>query len=251
MSSRRVETRGRDREAPIQPPFTNPRWVRDARPVKAVQLPAAWRVSARLQELAGEERANILRVLGIAVFYAVEVLNRYGVSIGGLVIPPVEGVDGRFHAMATALAAAWIATSAMVFIALKNRRFFSAFKYLTASSDLVLLTAVLTLADGPRSPMLLGYFLLIALAGLRASARLVAFATAGATAGYCFLLLDVWVRRPELAVPLHHPITTVAALILCGIIVGQIVSAMRRSAMRYAELERASKPPDVRPEQTE
>lgn len=205
--------------------------------------PPPWHVTSRLEQLRGEERANVLRVLGVVVFYVIEVLNRHGLSVGGLVVPQVEGVDASYHAMATALAAAWIAVAAMVFIALKSRIFPPALKYLSTGADLLLLTAVLTLADGPRSPMLLAYFLLIALAGLRVSVPLVLFATAGAVIGYVFLRLDTLARRVELDVPAHWQITTIASLVLCGIVVAQIVSAVHRAAKAYAALERASAPP--------
>ncbi len=208
------------------------------------ERPLSWHVTSRLEELSGEERANVLRVLGVAVFYAIEVLNHHGLTIFGLAIPRVEGVDSGFHAMATALAAAWITVAAMVFVALRNRIFPPALKYFTTGADLFLLTSVLTLADGPRSPMLVSYFLVVALSGLRASVRLVWFATAGAVVGYLVLVADATRRRPELVVPPHFAITTVAALILCGLVIAQIVAAMRRAAARYSALERSSVPTD-------
>jgi hypothetical protein len=206
--------------------------------------PAPWHVTARLEQLRGEERANALRVLGVAVFYAIEVVNRYGISAFGVELPRVDGVDASFHAMATALAAAWVALAAGIFIALKNRVFPPALKYVSTGADLFLLTAVLTLADGPRSPMLFAYFLVIALSGLRASRALVVFATVGSVAGYGWLLLDALARRPQLSVPPHWQITTAASIVLSGVVVGQIVSAMHRAAVSYAALERASQAPD-------
>ncbi len=206
--------------------------------------PRSWHVAARLEELRGEERANGIRVLAVAVFYAIEVIDYRGLSLGPLAMPRVEGVDTAFHAMATALAVAWIAVAAAVVVAIKSRIFPPALKYLTTGADLVLLSAALTLADGPRSPVLMAYFLVIALAGLRLSRRLVWFATSGAVLGYAAVLFDVWRRRPELTVPPHWTVTTVAALVLCGLVVSQILAGVRRAAQAYAELERDPAPRD-------
>lgn len=205
--------------------------------MSATNRPDSWHVTARLEELRGERRANGLRVLGVAVFYAIEVLNFRGLTLGPLVVPRVAGVDASFHLMATALAVAWMAVAAAVFLALANRVFPPALKYVSSGADALLLTAVLTLADGPRSPVLVAYFLLVALAGLRLSVRLVVVSTVAAIAGYLFTIGEVLERRPELRVPPHWVITTVAALALTGLVVAQIVRGARRAAEEYTALE--------------
>lgn len=202
--------------------------------------PTPWHVTERLGALSGEARANGLRVLGIAVFYAIEVLNYRGLSLGPLQIPRVEGVDQQFHAMATALSVAWIMVAAMVLLATRNRIFPPALKYLSTGADLFLLTAVLTLADGPRSPVLAVYFLVIVLAGTRMSQRLVLFASGGAVLGYVALLAQVRFYRPDLDVPPHWALTTICALVLQGVVMYQIVGGAKRAAEAYAALARPS-----------
>ena len=64
-----------------------------------VAQPSPWQVTRRLASLRGEERANGLRVLGVAVFYAIEVLNHRGLELGPLSIPQVEGVDIGFEVL--------------------------------------------------------------------------------------------------------------------------------------------------------
>lgn len=209
---------------------------------KEPDTPSPWHVTERLGSLAGEARANGLRVLGIAVFYAIEVINYRGLSLGPIEMPRVEGVDADFHAMATALAVAWIMVAAAVLLATRNRIFPPALKYVSTGADLFLLTCVLTLADGARSPVLLIYFLVIALAGTRLSRPLVIFATAGATLGYVTLLGQARLYRPELAVPPHWAVTTIAALVLSGLVIWQIVGGARRSAEAYAALRREGEP---------
>ncbi|MGE0792038.1 MAG: hypothetical protein AB7S26_40565 [Sandaracinaceae bacterium] len=204
--------------------------------------PAPWHVTERLASLAGESTANGLRVWGIAVFYLIHVLNYRGLSLGSIELPRVEGIDESFHAMATALATAWLMLAAAVLLAIKNRVFPPVLKFVSTGADLVLLTSVLSLADGPRSPVLLVYFLVIALAGTRLSRRLVLFATGGSVLGYLFLLGQARLYRPALEVPPHWAITTVAALVLCGVVVTQILVRARRAADAYSAL-RHSEPP--------
>lgn len=178
-------------------------------------------------------------MLGVAVFYAIEVLNYRGLSLGALEIPRVEGVDTGFHAAATALAVAWMAVAGSVMIAIKNRIFPPILKYLSTGADLMLITAVLVLADGPRSPVLMVFFLIIVLAGTRLERNLVFFASGGAVLGYLFVIGEVAQRRPELSVPAHWQITTVAALLLCGVVVSAILSEVRRAVQAYAALQQA------------
>ena len=203
--------------------------------------PSPWHVTRRLASLRGEERANALRVLGVAVFYAIEVLNYRGLAVGPIQIPRVEGVDAQFHAASTALAVAWVAVAAAVLVALKNQIFPPILKYLSTTADLMLLTAVLTLADGPRSPMLLVLFLVVVLAGMRLERRLVAYSTAGAVLGYLFTLGEVALRRPDLRVPAHWQITTVTALVLSGVVVTAILIEVRRAVEAYADLSAREK----------
>lgn len=195
-----------------------------------------WDVTRRLEALRGEQRANLLRAVGVAVFYALEVVNYGGLHLGPIQLEPVEGVTAQFHAIATALTVAWVAVCGGVMFALRNRVFPPALPYLTTAADIFLLTSVLLLADGPRSPVLLIFFLVIALAGLRLSERLVAAATVGSVIGYLTLLGDVATRREALEVPAHWQLTTVAALILAGVVGAQVVRAARRASDVYAEL---------------
>ncbi len=65
-----------------------------------------WYIVGRWQEYEGEARANLLRIIGIAAFYVVQIINYRGLSLGFLELPKVEGVDRAFHHPVTALAAA-------------------------------------------------------------------------------------------------------------------------------------------------
>jgi hypothetical protein len=63
-----------------------------------VDTPSAdrqWFIVGRWEEYEGEGRANLLRAVGLAAFYTVELLNYHGLSLGFLQMPKV--VDRPFH----------------------------------------------------------------------------------------------------------------------------------------------------------
>lgn len=193
-----------------------------------------WFIAGRWQEYEGEARANLLRVLGVALFYVVELINYHGLNLGFVQMPKVEGVDRGFHMAMTALAAAWAMTGWGVWICLERRIFPERMKYLSTAADFLLMTCVLLLADGPRSPLLVCYFVLICLSALRFSLPLVRMATAGAIAGYAVLVGYAFWFRPTERVPRYHELIFVLSLGLAGVIVGQVIRRFRAFAEDYA-----------------
>jgi hypothetical protein len=103
---------------------------------------------------------------------------------------------------------------------------------------LVLLTTIAMVAHGPRSAVVYGYFLIVALAGLRFQLRLVWFATLGAMLAYLVLLgyARWWVPdalRSEMTVPRYQQLLFLASLALLGAMVGQIVRRARHLVMDF------------------
>lgn len=195
-----------------------------------------WVSVRRWQEYEGEGRANLLRVIGIAAFYAIELLNHYGLRLGFLEFPKDEGSNERFHFAVTALAVAWTVLGLGVYLCLRNRVFPASLKFVSTAGDLVLLTAILAIAEGPRSPLVAGYFLLIALSGLRFNLVLVRCATLGAMAGYLYLLGEArWFTQRDIGVPRYHQLIVLLAMGLTGVVVGQIVRKVHGMARDYAQ----------------
>jgi hypothetical protein len=191
-----------------------------------------WFIVGRWQEYEGEARANLLRLLGIALFYLVEWIDYRGLRLGPLEMPPVVGPD--FHRAVTALAVAWAMVALGVFLCRSQRVLPSSLKYLSTACDVVFLTAILVVADGPRSPLVVGYFLVVVLAALRFSLPLVRFATAAAAGGYLFLLGHArWIEESR-RVPRYQQAIVLLALVLTGVILGQVVRRVRRLAEEYA-----------------
>jgi hypothetical protein len=192
-----------------------------------------WFIVGRWQQYEGELRANVLRLAGIGAFYLIELVNYFGLRLGPLEMPAV--VSREFHLTVTALAVAWALVGLTVLLCLSHRIFPAGMKFASSGCDLVLLTAVLVVADGPKSPLVVGYFLLIALATLRFDLRLVQVTTLGAMAGYLFLLgYAKWFADRDLRVPRYHQAIMLVALALTGIVLGQVIRRVRRLAEEYA-----------------
>lgn len=215
----------------------------------------AWFIAQRWQEFEGEARANLLRIAAIGTFYLLHWWNylssqgklpRWGV----LELAEAGTVDRKFHLMATLVALAWTLAAAGVHLCLRNRVFPRWLPAASTTVDLVMLTSVLCISTGPRSPLVVGYFLVIALAALRFNVDLVRLATIGAAAGYlCVLGMAKWPARfgrdaeLDVRVPRYQELVVLAAIVLCGVFVGQVVRRARPLAEEYAERRGREAPP--------
>lgn len=200
----------------------------------------SWYIVGRWQEYEGEVRANLLRVIGISAFYAVELINYYGLSVESLELAKQSSVTREFHQTVTALAVAWTMLALAVHMCLTRQIFPAAMKYVSTGLDLVFLTAILMVADGPRSPLVVGYFLLITLAALRFNLTLIRCTTLGAMA--CYLVVCGYVRwwgNGSLRVPRYQQLILLVALALTGTVLGQIIRRVRSLADDYAQRQRA------------
>jgi len=193
-----------------------------------------WAIVERWEEYRGEGRVNLLRAVGIASFYVIELINYHGLRLGFLELPKVAGVDRSFHIAVTAVAVAWLVSSWSVYALLRDRFFPPALKFLTTGMDLVYLTTILMISDGPKSPLIAGYFLVQCLAALRFSLPLVRFTAAGTIVGYLFLLGYAKWFHEALRVPRYHQLITIVSLALTGVLLGQLIRRTRSAAQDYA-----------------
>jgi hypothetical protein len=205
-----------------------------------------WFIVGRWQEFDGEWRANLVRTACVAAFYAVELLGYYGLNFGWLQVE--QSFTKEFHLTISALAAAWIIVAFGTFYCLRMHIFPAALKYVTTACDIVLLTAMLVAASGPRSPLVVGYFVILAVAGLRLQLRLIWCATLGSMAGYLFLLgfakwHDTWLNLPhrDLTVPRYAQLVTLLALAMTGIALGQTIRRVKAMAEDYARRMHAAR----------
>jgi len=207
----------------------------------ASDLDHKWFIVGRWQEFEGEARANLLRIVGIGAFYLVELANYHGLNLGFFEMPKVDTIGPSFHQAVTALAVAWTMLAMGVLLCLSQRIFPAALKFVSTGCDIALLTGILLVADGPRSPLVVGYFLLIALSTLRFNLPLVRLATVGSMAGYLVLLgYARWFTERDLHVPRYHQMIVLLGLALTGIILGQVIRRVKTVATQYADRVQAS-----------
>lgn len=190
-----------------------------------------WYIVGRWQEYDGESQANLLRMVAIGSLYVVELLRFY-------VFEKASAEHLPFHRQATLIALAWSLMSLAIWLCLRLRVFPAALKYVSTTCDIFLLTALAALnKPGPFSPLILGYFLIIAMSALRFSLGLVWFATLGSLCGYWSLvgLVDQKWFDADHAVPVGRQLVTLVSLGLTGIVIGQVVRRVQAVAADYAQ----------------
>ena len=190
-----------------------------------------WYIVGRWQEFEGEGRANLLRIVSVGAFYVVQLIQRYWL------FDDDAKSAASFHAAATAIAVAWSVLAMAVLLCLRSRVFPAWLKYISTTCDLVLLTALATIANKADSPLVYVFFMIIVLAGLRFSLPLVWFATVGSMLGFMVLVAVTdrqWFdANHEVAV--HVQLITLLSLVMAGILVGQILRRTRGMANEFAE----------------
>src|SRR5262249_2652726 len=151
------------------------------------------------------------------------------------------------HTLITLLAVAWAMLALGILLALQQRIFPLWLPYFTTACDIVLLTSIICIGGMARSPLVVGYFLLIILATLQLHLPLIWFATAGCGVGYlCVLGCAKWPDRfgftkllgdavNDYRVPRYHQVIVLVAIVMAGVMLGQIVRRVRHLAEDFAE----------------
>lgn len=190
---------------------------------------------SRWQQYGAEQRTNLIRIIAIFVFYSVELANFHGIKLGGIEWPKLDGLTSEFHSVVTALAVAWVSISLVIYMGLRRKIFPRWTMYASVTADLVLLTTVLITADGPGSPLVVLYYLILALAATRFSLHLIRYTTVSAGLCYLYLLGAVkWFGAGE-PVPRYHQAIVLITIILTGVILGQVVRRARALSGEFAQ----------------
>ena len=183
----------------------------------------------RTEGWAGEVRVNLLRLAALVAFYGYHLLN--------VAVSADATVGGAYHLSVTALAMVWAVGVAALYFLLTRGPPPPALKFLVTAWDLVMVTVLVMLAGGPRSPLVLLYFLVIAAAPLRLALPLVYVAALGSVAAYAFLLghyafavvgYERYYASPELRVPRTQEAIFILALLGCGAFAAQAVRQAQR-----------------------
>ena len=193
-----------------------------------------WHIVGRWQEYAGEGRANLLRLIAVTAFYAVELAHYHGLQLVFFEIPG-GGSTRYFHIAVTMLVVVWAMLCLGIYVARTQGFFPAGLKFFSTGCDLVLLTCVLALGEGTKSPLVLGFFLIQMLACLRFHLGLIWFSSVGSALGYLFLMgYARWFQEAQ-RVPRYQQLLTLIALAISGVILGQVIRRVRRLAESYAE----------------
>lgn len=193
-----------------------------------------WFILSRWQGLDAEQWANTVRLVSIASFYAIELINFYGLNLGIIEFPRIR--DRDFHLAVSCAAAAWVFAAFGIEICLRARRFPEWMPYATTAFDALMVSLVLAIAGGPRSPLVAAYFLVQTMALLRLEGRLIAFATVATIAGYLGVVVDLErsAATQELSVPRYQQLMVTTTLLLCGMVEYRVVKRVRILARDYA-----------------
>ena len=187
-----------------------------------------------LQAVDAEQRVNLVRISAIAGFYLIHLWHVASPSLGdnaagALGFEAGQSVPASVHLSITILSLGWLMQAFAVHLMIAQRRVSNSLVTAVTLGDFSWLTAILCLSSGPAGPMVAGYFLIIMLSGVRFNLRLVRISTVAAAVSYVVLLgVTRWpfgiVKEIGLeSVPRYHQLMMLVAIILSGIIVGQIV----------------------------
>jgi hypothetical protein len=181
-----------------------------------------WKVAGRLIAYEGELRAGVMRVLLVSVFYAIQ-LSHF------LVFSNRAAEDQSFHRQVTYIAAVWLFVSLITLVAISRYYLPSWLKYFATSLDLVLVTLIAATGAGPASPIIVTYWIVIALAGLRGDLRLIWFTSLMAMGCYWGLvgMRDAsWFDAEHATAPVAQLVTLVG-LGATGVVLGQMIRLQR------------------------
>ena len=203
-------------------------------PRKPLELHAA----IRWRQYEAEMRVNTLRLVTVGLFFIIHLVHYYSANdqfpwLAFLQMSDGVTIDKNSHYGITAIVVAWVMWAAIVHTCLTGRIFPLWLPYLSVGFDTLFLTAMLVLGRGAVSPIVVGYFLIIMMAGLRLDLRLVWFATISTVCGYLYVLgctrwpLGILMEHPLPTVPRYHQIMIVCAMTLSGVIIGQIIRHLR------------------------
>ena len=180
-------------------------------------------ITDRWLEYEGELRAGLLRVVLISCFYAVELFNY-------LTAGQLDEATQQFHRQATYLSAAWVLVSLAALVAIARQVLPAWLKYATSGLDVLLLTSMAWFGSGASSPLVCLYLLLVVMAGLRGSLKLIWFTTLLSLGAYLALpFLPVRVVQAA-ALPVKPIVVMVVALGIAaaGLVTGQLVRMLRQ-----------------------
>src|SRR5438132_1046670 len=119
----------------------------------------SWELARRVEAWAGEIRVNVIRIAAIVLFY-----GRHLIEV--MLSPKNSPVRGEYHLRVTAVVLVWATLAGVLHVVLTRRRYPAELKYVASLLDVLMVTTLCAIAGGPKTPLVLLYFALIAAAPL-------------------------------------------------------------------------------------
>lgn len=185
-----------------------------------------WNGARRVEAWVGELRVNVIRLAAIAAFTGHHLFNQFVLK---QTFPP------NYTASVISIAVAWAVAAAALHLALVNRWVPPLLHGVVVGFDALMTTSLLVLSEGPKSPLVVLLFLLIATAALRLDLRLVWTATLLALLSYGFVCGHATWKKPEWRVSRRQEVIVALALGAAGLLAGQSVRQSYRFARDYAD----------------
>lgn len=200
--------------------------------MNAPDINRLWRQVRRSRQFDAELRVNIIRIAAVGAFFLIHLAHSWAAtSESGILrffgLDAGNTLSAMQNTAVTCLVLAWVMTAVVVHQLLLSRLLPPWLMYASTAADLIFLTAALTFASGATSSLIVGYFLILIMSGLRFDLQLVRVATCGAVVGYLFLLgaakwpVGLLKDYPLQTVPRYQQLIVVVALLLAGALVGQ------------------------------
>jgi len=136
----------------------------------------------------------------------------------------------------------WLLVVGLIWIALKRQNFPPILKYASTFFDVVLLVTIASAGAKAESTLVIVFFIISASTFLRVSKRLILFTTVLCICGYLGLVYvtDPFWEQPNLgSFPVLQVFRTVAALIVMGVIGGQLCRGCRFGVESMLAYERS------------
>ena len=182
-----------------------------------------------------ESRINFVRAMGVLTFYVIHLMNVSAVHLGGGFLnffgsDAVKQFSPSVNFVISMLCLGWIIQAILIQVLLREKKPLGRIGIrLSTLGDLFWLTTLLACSVGPAGVMVIGYLLIIMMAGLRFDLRLIQLTTISAIIAYMILLGMVrWpfglVKELTLeTVPRYQQLMFGLALLFCGVLTGQLV----------------------------
>jgi serine/threonine-protein kinase len=155
--------------------------------------------------------------LALAVFYTNQSVL--------FAIDPAKSLE--FHLNMTWIVVLWALGALVAQILLERTGRVALVRYAWSTMDLLMLSAVLWIAAGPRSPLVVGYLLIVMVTGFRWRPWLVVYVTGLAAAAYLLLIGYASARRPDKVPDFDDALVFLVALLVAGAITAALVRRMK------------------------